>query len=77
MNLAVLCPNCHSLIHFGRIKIVGIFPSTEQPYGRTLVYKKDGVSNVPGLDEPYYVPELKSMKVFSDEQEDSSTKTTK
>jgi hypothetical protein len=65
MNLAIICPNCHSKIHSGSIEIVGIFPSTQQPYGRTLVFKKDGVSNVPGLNEPYYKPQARSMRIHA------------
>jgi hypothetical protein len=61
-NLAILCPNCHSKIHVGEIEVVGIFPSTKQPYRRTLVYKEGGVSNVPGLETPYYQPEPKAMR---------------
>jgi hypothetical protein len=68
MNLAVLCPNCHSKTHSGEIEIVGVFPSTQQPYGRTLVFKKDGKSNVPGLDEPYYKPKAKSMKWYGGDE---------
>jgi hypothetical protein len=64
MNLAVICPNCHSQVHTGRIKIIGVFPSTQPPYGRTLVFKKDGVSNVPGLDEPYFKSQARSMRVY-------------
>ena len=62
MNLAVLCPNCHSKIHAGLIEIVGLFPSTKQPYGRILVYKEGGTCNVPGLDEPYYKPKPAAMR---------------
>jgi 5-methylcytosine-specific restriction endonuclease McrA len=64
MNLAIICANCHNKVHDGSIEIVGVFPSTQLPYKRTLVYKKDGVSNVPGLEEPYYVPHAEYMKVF-------------
>lgn len=64
-NLAIICANCHSKVHAGRIKIIGVYPSTQLPYKRTLVYEKDGVSNLPGVTEPYYTPKAKSMKVFS------------
>lgn len=64
MNLAIICSNCHNKVHDGSIEIVGVFPSTQLPYKRTLVYKKDGVSNVPGLEEPYYTPHAEYMKVF-------------
>lgn len=67
-NLAVVCPTCHSKIHNENIKIVGVFPSTKQA-GRILIYIKDGVCNVPGMEnaEPYYVAKTISMKVRSNE----------
>jgi 5-methylcytosine-specific restriction endonuclease McrA len=52
-NLAILCANCHGLVHSKVIKIIDIFPSTQQPYSRTVVYVKDGVCNVPGIEERY------------------------
>lgn len=64
-NLAIICANCHNKVHAGQIKIVGVYPSTQLPYGRTIIYEKDGVSNLPGIDEPYFTPKAKSMKVFS------------
>lgn len=69
MNLAVLCPNCHSKIHAGLIEIIGLFPSTKQPYNRVLVYKENGISNVPGLDEPYYKPKPAAMRWHDAEEE--------
>jgi hypothetical protein len=65
MNLAILCPNCHAKTHSGVLKIIGIFPSTKLPNKRTLVYELDGKKNV-DIDEPYYVPENKSFKVYGD-----------
>lgn len=64
-NIAIICSNHHNLIHLGRIKIIGVFPSTKPPTGRTLVYVKDGVCNVPGLEnaKPYYTPKPKSMRI--------------
>jgi len=39
VNLAVLCPNDHGLVHAGEIVILGVYPSTG---GRCLVwYHKD------------------------------------
>jgi hypothetical protein len=52
MNLCILCPNHHNLVHCGRIKIIGIFPSTQLPNKRTLVYEFDGIKNV-DIDTPY------------------------
>lgn len=63
MNLAIICANCHNKVHDGQIRIVGIYPSTKLPYARTLVYEIDGVSNVPGIQDPYYTPKANSMKV--------------
>jgi len=61
MNLAVICSNCHTLVHAGVIEIIGVYPSTKK-YGRILVYKKNGVSNV-DIDKPYFVHRPKSMKL--------------
>lgn len=63
MNLAIVCSNCHNKIHHGNIEVIGVFPSTQLPYGRTLVYKVDGVCNIPGLEEPYYRPQAKSTRI--------------
>lgn len=61
-NLAVLCSNHHSMVDNGRLKIIGVYPSTHQN-GRTLVYILDGIQNIPGIDKPYYQPKLKGFKV--------------
>lgn len=63
-NLAILCSNCHNLLHFGRIEIVGVWPSTK-PQGRLLVYIKDGVCNVPGFEneKPPNLMQNESMKI--------------
>lgn len=52
-NIAVICANHHELAHSGRLEIIGVYPSTAK-YGRLLVYKIDGVPNVPGIEEPYF-----------------------
>lgn len=52
-NVSVVCSNCHNKIHAKQIEIIDIFPSTQQPYNRTIVYVKDGVCNVPGIEERY------------------------
>jgi hypothetical protein len=62
-NLAVLCANCHSKVHSGKIKIIGIYPSTKLPYKRVLVFEEGGMPNVNGITEPYYKRKAKSMKV--------------
>ena len=64
MNLAIICSNCHSKVHGGHIKLIGIYPSTKLPYQRTLVYEINGVSNVPGITEPYYIPSAARSKIY-------------
>jgi len=61
-NLAILCPNHHSFVHAGRLKIIGIFPSTQPPNNRTLVYELDGKKNV-DIDVPYIQFKNKSFKI--------------
>ena len=66
MNLAIVCANCHSKIHSGDLEIIGVFPGTRPPTGRILIYKLNGICNVPGMEDAvaYYKPKPKSMKVF-------------
>lgn len=66
-NVCIICANCHNRVHAEEIKIIGIYPSTKLPYKRTLIFEKNGVSNVPGITEPYCNPRPESMKVFYDE----------
>lgn len=61
-NIAIICSNCHSLAHSGRLEIIGVFPSTAK-YGRKLVYKLDGVANIPGIEEPLFKPQNPQMKL--------------
>jgi 5-methylcytosine-specific restriction endonuclease McrA len=63
-NLAIICANCHNKVHAEQIRIIGTFPSTQLPYKRTLVYEENGVSNLPGVTDPYCETKPKSMKVF-------------
>lgn len=65
-NLAILCSNCHTLVHSGRLKIIGVFPSTKPPNGRTLVYELDGVRNIEGIDEPLIQQKPKSYKISAE-----------
>jgi hypothetical protein len=67
-NLAILCSNCHNLLHFNRIKIVGVWPSTKSQ-GRLLVYIKDGICNVEGMDNevPPNYSVNNSMKIYNKE----------
>lgn len=62
-NLAILCANCHALTHSGRLKIIGVFPSSRQPNKRTLVYELDGKRNIDGIDSPYVEFKNKSFKI--------------
>ena len=63
MNLALLCANCHAMTHTGRLRIIGLYPSTKLPNKRVLVYELDGKRNIEGIDEPYIVFENKSFKI--------------
>lgn len=62
-NLAILCANCHGLTHSGRLKIIGVFPSTCLPNKRTLIYELDGKRNIEGVDLPYIQFKNKSFKI--------------
>lgn len=61
-NLCILCCNHHKMIDSGKLKIIGIFPSTKLPNKRTLVYELDGVKNV-DIDQPYFEFKNKSYKI--------------
>ena len=67
-NIAVLCPSCHSKVHSGHIKIMGIFPSTKLPNKRTLVYEIDGKKNL-NIDAPYVEFKNKSFKLYGENNE--------
>jgi hypothetical protein len=62
-NLAILCGNCHALTHTSRLKIIGVYPSTQLPNGRTLVYELDGKKNI-DIDKPYVEFKNKSFKLY-------------
>ena len=63
MNLCVICPNCHGLVHSGKLEIIGIYPSTKPPLGRSVIFSMDGKRNIDGIDEMYYKPKRKSVKI--------------
>ena len=63
MNLLVCCSNCHNKIHFKKIKIIGIYPSTKLPYGRTVIYELDGKQNIPNINVPYFQHKPKQTKI--------------
>ena len=62
-NLAIICRNCHALTHNGRLKILGVFPSTRLPNGRTLVYELDGIKNI-DINKPYVEFKNKEYKLL-------------
>jgi translation initiation factor RLI1 len=62
LNLCILCSTCHRKSHSGSIKIIGLFPSTQLPNRRTLIYKMNGVKNL-DIDEPYYTSKSKFMRL--------------
>lgn len=61
-NLCVICAVHHNLVHAGKLKIIGPYPSTHNN-GRILVYELNGISNVPGITKPYYQPKPKGLKI--------------
>ena len=67
-NLCILCPSCHAKVHDKKLKIIGVYPGTRPPTGRILVYELNGACNIPGLNEPYYVPKQKAMRLFDEEE---------
>lgn len=67
-NLAILCANCHALTHSGRLKIIGVYPSTQLPNKRTLIYELDGKRNIEGIDIPYVSFKNKSFKIGDDDE---------
>lgn len=62
-NLAVLCPTHHAMVHSGKLKIIGVFPSTAK-FGRTLIYELDGISNIEGISKPYLNNKVKGFKIY-------------
>jgi len=67
-NLAILCANHHAYLHSGRLKIIGVFPSTKPPNNRILVYELDGTRNIEGIDEPIITFKPKSFKLFNGDE---------
>ena len=62
-NLAILCATHHEFVHAGRLKIIGVFPSTHLPNKRILIYELDGKRNIEGIDKPYVEFKNKSFKI--------------
>lgn len=63
MNLVILCCNCHAKTHAGKLKLIGLYPSTKLPNKRVLVYELDGKKNIEGIDTPYITFTNKSFKI--------------
>lgn len=62
-NLSILCPTHHSMVHAGKIKIIGIYPSTKLPNKRSLVYEIDGKKNI-DINESYFQFKPIGSKLF-------------
>jgi hypothetical protein len=62
-NIAIVCAVHHELIHSGRLKIIGVYPSTKLPNKRILIYELDGNRNIEGINEPYIKFKNKSFKI--------------
>ena len=61
LNVCIICANCHNKVHNFQINIIGIFPSTKTPYGRTLIFEVNGVSNVSGIQDIYCLAHNKEI----------------
>lgn len=73
-NLAILCANHHAMTHdHKRLKIIGVFPSTQPPMGRTLVYELDGKCNIPGITEAYFNYKPPQMKIPGERKDDDKS----
>ena len=69
-NCAIICANHHELCHSGRLKIIGVYPSTSN-HGRKLIYELDGVPNVPGITKPYYTYKAPQIKLHGIKDEET------
>lgn len=63
-NIAILCAVHHELTHSGKLKIIGVYPSTQLPNKRTLIYELDGKRNIEGVEVPYVQFKNKSFKIY-------------
>jgi hypothetical protein len=61
-NIAILCAVHHEFVHSGKLKIIGVYPSTKLPNKRTLIYELNGIKNV-DIDSVYTVFKNKSLKL--------------
>jgi hypothetical protein len=62
-NIAIICATHHELCRAGKLKIIGVYPSTRLPNHRVLVYELNGKKNIE-INEPYVKFENKSYKLF-------------
>lgn len=67
-NLCILCPTHHAYVHSGRLKIIGIYPSTTPPNGRTVIYELDGKKNI-DIDVPFVIFSNRSYKIGNGEKD--------
>lgn len=51
-NIAILCSVHHNLVHSGKLKIIGTYPSTKLPNKRILIYELNGIKNI-DIDKSY------------------------
>jgi len=65
-NLAIVCPNCHSLVHSGHFIIIGIYQSTN---GRELMWFKNG-EEPPLTKEFWFVKENPLVKTLKGDEDD-------
>jgi hypothetical protein len=63
-NLAILCCLHHAMIDCNRLKIIGIYPSTQPPNGRTLIYELDGKRNIEGIDDSILIVSQNHLRFF-------------
>jgi hypothetical protein len=68
-NIAVLCSVHHNFVHCGRLKIIGVYPSTKPPNNRVLVYELDGVKNI-DINSPLIEFKPKVFQIFAKENKD-------
>lgn len=68
-NLCIVCPNCHSKIHAGKLKILGIIPSTKLPNKRTVIYEVNGKRNI-DIEIPKAKFKSKYYKIFGEQDAD-------
>ena len=61
-NIAKICPNCHSLVHYGKIIIEGKFRTTG---GLKIIHRNLGEPSITGLEDP-------PVWIYSDNKQERS-----